>query len=199
MHYESLGTIVPVEVQRSPVPAATQATIVSLPNRTVGDIGALQRADAGYGEVLGFWERQTFPNREERRRLSKSALVLLRQWDRLHEQNGVVYRRVLRPDRGEEVLQMLLPQALRNEVLTMVHQKHGHQGIERTTELLRQRCYWPGMSSDVIRWCQDCERCQVAKDAQPVAHSFMGHLLASRPNEILAINFLRYWKYRGQE
>lgn len=27
------------------------------------------------------------------------------------------------------------------------------------------------------------------KDTQPVIHSFMHHLLASRPNEILAINF----------
>ncbi|RXN11109.1 Transposon Ty3-I Gag-Pol poly [Labeo rohita] len=189
LHYESLGTIVPVAVQRSPVPVATQATIVSLPNRSVGDIGALQRADAVFGEVLGFCEKQTFPNSEERRQLSKLALVLLRQWDRLHEQDGVVYHRVFRPDGGEDVFQILLPQALRNEVLTMVHQEHGHQGIERTTELLRQRCYWPGMSSDVIRWCQDCERCQVAKDAQPVAHSFMRHLLASRPNKILAIDF----------
>ncbi|KAJ7983636.1 hypothetical protein DPEC_G00374840 [Dallia pectoralis] len=40
------------------------------------------------------------------------------------------------------------------EVLTMVHQEHGHQDIERTLELLRQRCYWPGMSADVSKWCQ---------------------------------------------
>jgi transposase InsO family protein len=70
-----------------------------------------------------------------------------------------------------------------------LHQQHGHQGIERTTELIRQRCYWPGLSSDVERWCQECERCQVAKDLHPLAQSFMGHLLASRPNEILAIDF----------
>ncbi len=188
-HSELLGIVVPVEVRQSLAPAATQATIVSLPNRSVGDIGALQRADVVFGEVLGFWERRTFPNSEERRQFSKSALVLLRQWDRLDEQDGVVYRRFFRPDGGGEVFQILLPQALRKEVLTMVHQEHRHQEIERTTELLRQWCNWPGMGSDVIRWCQDCERCQVAKDAQPVAHSFMGHLLASRPNEILAIDF----------
>lgn len=45
------------------------------------------------------------------------------------------------------------------------------------------------MSSDVARWCQKCERCQVANDVHPKAHGFMGNLLASCPNEILAINY----------
>ncbi|KAJ8401788.1 hypothetical protein AAFF_G00377590 [Aldrovandia affinis] len=56
-------------------------------------------------------------------------------------------------------------------------------------ELVRQRCYWPSMSQDVRQWCQECERCMVAKDTQPQARTFMGHLLASKPNQILAIDF----------
>ncbi|KAL1280076.1 hypothetical protein QQF64_014676 [Cirrhinus molitorella] len=44
-HSEMLGTVVPVEVRQSLAPAATQATIVSLPSCSVGDIGALQKAD----------------------------------------------------------------------------------------------------------------------------------------------------------
>lgn len=79
--------------------------------------------------------------------------------------------------------------ALKQEVLSQLHQEHGHQGIERTTELVRQRCYWPGMSSDIKQWVLGCQRCQVAKDSGHGSHSFMGHLLASRPNEILAIDF----------
>lgn len=45
------------------------------------------------------------------------------------------------------------------------------------------------MSADIKQWVQVCERCQIAKDSLPVSHSFMGHLLASRPNEIMAIDF----------
>lgn len=86
---------------------------------------------------------------------------------------------------------MVLPESLRAKVLTQLHQDHGHQGVERTTGLVRSRCYWPGMMADVKRWCQECQRCQVAKDTQLVNHSFMGHLLASPPNEILAIDFTR--------
>ncbi len=87
------------------------------------------------------------------------------------------------------VLQVIVPVALQSEVLTSLHQHHGHQGVERTLELARQRCYWPGMSSDVARWVQGCDRCQQAKDVAPVARSYMGHLMASCPNEIVAIDF----------
>lgn len=110
-------------------------------------------------------------------------------WDWLVERVGVLHRQIFCPDGAEAVLQLLLPVALREEVLTEVHQRHGHQGVERTLELLRQRCYWPGMSSEVAQWCQACERCQAAKDNQPTAHSYLGHLLASQPNEILAMDY----------
>ncbi|RXN39397.1 Transposon Ty3-I Gag-Pol poly [Labeo rohita] len=146
-------------------------------------------ADTDIGRVLCFWRRKSFPGGDERRSLSKGSLTVLRQWDRLVEREGVLYRRIFRPDGREEIFQVLLPSVLREEILRWLHQEHGHQGIERTTELVRQRCYRPGMTGEVARWCRECERCQSAKDLQPVASSFMGHLLASRPNEILAVDF----------
>ncbi|KAG1952465.1 interleukin-1 receptor accessory protein-like 1-A [Pimephales promelas] len=168
---------------------AIQTAVMALPHHTTSDMCALQQADPCIREVLGFWRRKQRPNAEERQGLTQPALVLLRQWDRLEERSGVLYRRVFRPDGAEVVLQVVVPVSLKEEVLTKVHQEHGHQGIERTLELLRQRCYWPGMSVDVSKWCQACERCQVAKDTRPPNSSLMGHLLASRPNEILAIDY----------
>lgn len=58
--------------------------------------------------------------------------------------------------------------------------------------MVRQRRHWPGMTGEVARWCQEYERCQSAKDTEPVARSFIGHLLASQPNEILAIDFMLF-------
>lgn len=170
-------------------PEACLAAVQALPPHLPADIGALQQADPVILEVLAFWRQQRYPNWAERRQLSQPALALLKQWGRLTEQTGVVYRKVVRPDGGEEVLQVLLPVALKEKVLTEVHQNHGHQGVDRTLELLRQRCYWPGMTADVRHWCQTCERCQVAKDSGPPGRSFMGHLLASEPNEILAVDY----------
>ncbi|KAL7831611.1 hypothetical protein AOLI_G00291590 [Acnodon oligacanthus] len=55
-------------------------------------------------------------------------MALLRQWDRLVERDGVLFRRVFCPKGGEESLQLILPAVLKRESLTRLHQEHGHQG-----------------------------------------------------------------------
>lgn len=186
-----LGTTIPVLLQRAAqgerVAQVNQMTL--FPCYSGSDLSTQQKADPTIQELLVFWRQKSPPSSEERKALSRLAVVLLRQWDRLVEIEGVLYRRVFRPDGGEEVLQVLLPAAMKQEVLTQLHQQHGHQGVERTGQLVRQRCYWPGMSQDIARWCRECERCQCAKDTRPTPGSFMGHLLAARPNEILAVDF----------
>ena len=187
------GTALPTALQRTvptaPVALATQATMTALPGHSLSDLRSLQAADGVIQEVLRYWRQETRPSSVERKQMSKSALTLLGQWDRFVEREGVLYRRVFRPDGREESFQLVLPAVLRDDVLGQLHQEHGHQGVERTTELVRTRCYWPGMSADIARWCLQCERCQVAKDTRPAARSFMGHLLASRPNEVVAVDF----------
>lgn len=186
------GTAIPKALQQAlglGKAEATQATITAMPQLTPPELRLAQQTDPVIQELLVFWRRKQRPSSEERAQLSQATLVLLRQWDRLLERDDVLYRKVFRPDGAEAMYQLLLPNVLRDEVLTQVHQEHGHQGVERTLALLRSRCYWPAMSSDVARWCQQCERCQVAKDVHPRVHGVMGHLLASRPNEILAIDY----------
>lgn len=184
-------TSVPVTIQsasRCDQVSATQAVVSVFPRFHSPDIGTLQEADPLLKDILSFWRRQTRPSPEEKRQLPQLTLALLKQWDLLVEKDGVLYRRVYRSD-GEENLQLVLPAALKHDTLTQLHQEHGHQGVECTTELVRQRCYRPGMTSDIKLWVQRCERCQVAKDTKLPSGSFMGHLFASQPNEIVAIDF----------
>ncbi|KAL7825810.1 hypothetical protein SRHO_G00335480 [Serrasalmus rhombeus] len=186
------GTVIPASLQQASGldrVLVTQSLVSVFPGSSPSDLCQLQGADPVLRDLWHFWKEQRQPTPEERRQLSRPVLALLRQWDRLVEQDGVLFRRVFRPEGGEENLQLLLPAALKGDILTSLHQEHGHQGVERTSELVRERCYWPGMASDVKQWCQECERCQVAKDSGSGPHGFMGHLLASKPNEIVAIDF----------
>lgn len=160
-----------------------------LPSYSASDLCVMQDGDPIIGPLLRFWRRGKRPLPEERRQLAKPVLTLLQQWDRLVEKEGVLYRQIFRPDGGEECYQLILPEVMKQEVLEQLHQQHGHQGVERTSELTRRRCYWPSMFADITHWCRECERCQLAKESQPVARGFMGHLLSSRPNEVLAIDF----------
>lgn len=199
------GTAIPTLLQRVPsVPGdtiqATQLVISVLPTHGPADLLTLQAADPTIQKLLVFWKAQRRPTREEREPLPPQVRTLLQQWDRLIEDNGVLYRRVFQPNGGEECRQLVLPASLRSDELTQLHQQHGHQGIGRTLELVRHRCYWPGMTEEVQRWCAECQRCQLAKDSRPPAATYMGHLLASRPNEVIVVDFTTLEPtYRGVE
>lgn len=63
-----------------------------------------------------FWTRKKGPDAAERRQLSKESLALIRQWDRIVEQDGVLHRKIFSPD-GDAVLQLVLPLSLKSQVL----------------------------------------------------------------------------------
>ncbi|KAL2095549.1 hypothetical protein ACEWY4_007697 [Coilia grayii] len=110
-------------------------------------------------------------------------------WDRLVEREGLMYCLIQASGNGPEVLQLLLPQCLQEEVLRSVHDDQGHQKVERTLQLLRARSFWPNMARDVERWCQKCQRCVLGKVVLPKVRAYWGTLQAGWPNEILAMDF----------
>ncbi|KAL2089430.1 hypothetical protein ACEWY4_014118 [Coilia grayii] len=151
-------------LSRQPPAAVCDATSRS----AADDMRALQTADPAIGVVLPFWRAQKPPNSVVRDGLLGPAKVLLRQWDKLVDVHWLLHRRIQRPDGGEDVYQLLLPACLKEDVLRELHNGHGHQGIERTMELIR---------------------CTLAKVTQPKLHAPMGQLLAARPYQILAVDF----------
>lgn len=72
---------------------------------------------------------------------------------------SILYRLCQAPDGHNEFRQVVLPQCLREEVLSSLHDDHGHQGVERTASLVRKRCYWPGMYKFIEDWCKQCQHC----------------------------------------
>ena len=87
------------------------------------------------------------------------------------------------------VEQIVLPSSMQSMLLTTVHNQNGHQGEERTYALAQQRCYWPGMFNDVKTWVKNCKNCAVAKQPSVKPRNPLGHLLATRPLEVIAIDF----------
>ena len=77
---------------------------------------------------------------------------------------------------------------MHEDILHHLHDQMGHQGAEKTLLLIQARSFWPLMSKDVERYCQQCERCLLAKSGKKI-HPSMGNLLAKKPLEVLAIDF----------
>ncbi|XP_028298451.1 uncharacterized protein LOC114460741 [Gouania willdenowi] len=166
-----------------------QSDISVLPGCSKESLAKLQEQDPVIGPFLACWRKARPPDPRERERFSKGTRELARQWGRLKEDGKVLYRSFSSPDGGRANYQLVLPQCLMENVLTQLHDNHGHQGVERTLQLVHSRCYWPNMYKDVEKWCQQCGRCVLAKAVQPKVKPFMGSLKASRPHEILAIDF----------
>ncbi len=75
------------------------------------------------------------------------------------------------------------------QILESVHDSMGHQGIERTLQLLRQRAFWVGMHSDVEQWVKNWQHCILTKMPHPKIHPPIKSFLASRPVEVVAVDF----------
>lgn len=182
------GISVPAEIKHVVAPVEVQA-IDACPSRSKADLQRLQSEDPVLRAFTVYWRRGSPPTAPERSKELPAVLELVRQWANLVIHEGVLYRKTHVPGSTTPAWQLLLPQALQGEVLTALHDNHGHQGVERTADLVRQRCYWPFMQRDVERWCRECQRCVVAKATRPKLRTFMGNLLASRPLEIVAVDF----------
>ena len=63
---------------------------------------------------------------------------------------------------GNTVTQLVVPQPYRKLVMTLAHEglMGGHQGSKKTCDKVLSNFYWPGVSSDVTRFCQSCDICQ---------------------------------------
>ena len=170
------------------LPVTSQA-IDALPTRNKDDLRTLQNADPIISAFLKYWRKGRHPSKQEIAKECLEARKLILQWPKFHLKEGVLYHRLRPPGEGREILQILLPKSLQAEVLKNLHDDHGHQGIERTTNLVRERCFWPYMRRDLEQYCQNCDRCVVAKAVQPKVRTFMGNLTASRQQEIIAIDF----------
>ena len=169
--------------------AATCQAIGAFPSRPKADLIALQATDPVIGTFLQYWKRGTPPTKQEMANAGRGVKKLVQQWSKIKLKDGVLYRQIQLPREGQVVFQLLLPQCLHGEVLRSLHDDQGHQGIERTNSLVRQRCFWPFMGSDIDRYCRECNRCTLAKVVQPKVRTFRGSLLASKPLEVIAIDF----------
>ncbi|KAK7886001.1 hypothetical protein WMY93_025622 [Mugilogobius chulae] len=157
-----------------------------LPSLTPSDLREEQSADPALQEIihqLKTGEKAPPSLREELPEFS----LLLREWNRLELEDGVLYRR--RQEGDKVSLQLVLPPALRSVVLKSLHSDMGHMGIERTLDLVRQRFFWPKMAANVEHFVKTCGRC-IRRKTPPERAAPLVNIQTTRPLELLCIDFL---------
>ena len=76
--------------------------------------------------------------------------------------NGLIYREYQANESGKNFVQLVIPEKFRDIVLKLAHESimSGHLATSRTTARILTEFYWPGILSDVKRFCRSCDICQ---------------------------------------
>ena len=82
--------------------------------------------------------------------------------------NGILMRKwrpfdVPADDEWAVYHQIVVPKLYRHEILRIAHESpmSGHLGINKTYHKIINHFYWPGLKSDVSKYCKTCHTCQM--------------------------------------
>ena len=157
---------------------------------TPKEMAEFQRQDNQIAPIFTYVEQDQKPSKKATYHIrSKLARKLALQWDRLILKQGVLHRLYIFNEM--EYHQLVLPQRFHRKVLTALHDHMGHQGIDRTLDLLRERVYWPSMAKDAQNWVTNCRRCQIARGDYNQPKPTIGHLEAHNPLDLVCLDFTK--------
>ena len=172
---------------KSVVAAIEEVQISSVPDLSPEHLLTLQMDDPIISKMVQCVTQCKKPTRYELRMETPQFRKLSAKWKQLVLTDGLLYRNTIINGLPTKVL--VLPQSIRSIILRQLHDFSGHQGVERTIEIVRSRCYWPTLAKDIEVYCKNCERCRVAKEPTPKQKTLMTHIIAKRPLEIVALDF----------
>lgn len=115
--------------------------------------------------------------------------LLSRESSKLELDNQILSRQRKMPN-GTVNKQLVLPERYRTSVMRSLHDDCGHLGIEKTTELLKDRFYWPRMNTDVEQYIKTCGRC-IARKTLPQRSSPLNQITSNGPLDLVCIDFLQ--------
>ena len=126
------------------------------------------------------------PHRAEILGKSQGFKILWRLWDFLEIQNNILIRRL------PNSTQLVAPSEIRQTIFEQLHKNRiaGHFGRDRTLAAVKKRFYWPEMSSDVARWCKNCDLCARCKPGPGQGRAPLTQSEVSFPLERIAIDIV---------
>ena len=80
------------------------------------------------------------------------------------KERGILYR--LWTEDGRMFKCILVPQALQDSMIILVHDYNGHNGSRRMYNCLKKQYYWPGIRKQVFRHCKKYAECILKNQGQ---------------------------------
>ena len=117
----------------------------------------------------------------------KATAAYVKVKEQLLIKNGLLYHKIRQGQADEIVFQFIVPQRHRSAALDGCHREAAHQGQRRSTALMQECFWWPGMTQDLRNHIKKCGCCRKYEAAPPVAP--MKPLTCSGPGELLHVDF----------
>ncbi|KAL0152786.1 hypothetical protein M9458_052509 [Cirrhinus mrigala] len=154
---------------------------------TPEQIHKAQGEDEILSRVLWYKSQNRRPNRTEVKAKNPAVAILLKQWLKINVgQDGVC-----RTSRRE---QLLLPKAYHPWVFKELHQDMCHLGVESSLDLIRERFYWPQMSTDVEHFVTRVCECLKKKKPSRQTRAPLIPIQTTYPFQLVSIDFLHLEK-----
>ena len=117
----------------------------------------------------------------------KATATYVKAKEQLLIKNGLLYQKSRQGQADETVFQFVVPQRHRGTALDGCHREVAHQGQCRSTALMQECFWWPGMTRDLRNRIKKCSHCRKYEAAPPVVP--MKPLACSGPGELLHVDF----------
>ena len=185
---ESHSTEVPISEDAVGAVSAEQSA--PLQERTSSELRSFQLADESIAFVLQAKETNKRPLATAVKGMSTTVRKLCQLWDRLRCKDALLWRQYDDDSTKKNWLQLVVPRALRQEILQEIHQGviSGHLGEQKMMHQLRERFYWPGMLEDARNFCKTCATCAMNKSPSTNARAPLQTVAAGHPMQILAVD-----------
>ncbi|XP_062572173.1 uncharacterized protein LOC134234132, partial [Saccostrea cucullata] len=109
-------------------------------------------------------EQQEDPSLETSLRNAKEGRISRNGKVRWLEKRGLLYREYQASEKegGKTFSQLIVPSKFRTIVMKLAHDSvmSGHLATGRTISRILSEFFWPGMQSEIKRFCQSCDTCQ---------------------------------------
>ncbi|CAG2224863.1 Retrovirus-related Pol polyprotein from transposon 297 [Mytilus edulis] len=111
-------------------------------------------------------------------------------WESLLIENGLLYYRI--ETDNEENLVLVAPTEIRNQIMKEFHNSviSGHLGRDRTIRAIKNRFYWPGMTSDISSWVRECIVCAKAKPGPGIGRFPLQQSLVGCPFDRIGVDIV---------
>ena len=117
----------------------------------------------------------------------KATTAYVKAKEQLLIKNGLLYQKTQQGQADEIVFRFVVPQRHQGATLDGCYREVAHQGQHRSTALMQECFWWPGMTHDPRNHIKNCGHCRKYEAAPPVVP--MKPLTCSGPGELLHVDF----------